>query len=167
VWNVETVQLWELRGLQGRRGELVDRLASWSHPILREWYGAQLVIALLDEGQESAARDAYAPVSSFDPALADFDNLWLDVVATVGEAAARFGDEDVCRRMYAALAPYAGSIVVVAGGVSCPGSVDHHLGVLARVQGEHDVARAHFLDAVALHEPLGSPPWVERSRRFL
>jgi hypothetical protein len=164
TWNVETVHLWELRGLQGRRAELIDRIEAWPHEMFREWYRAKLAIALLDDGQDAAAAEAYSEVAACDPARFAFDNLWLTQLATLSEAAARLGDVDACRRLYGALEPHAGSIVVVAGGVACPGAVDHYLGLLADALGEPGAAGRHLLAAIQLHERLGSPPWVQRSR---
>jgi hypothetical protein len=84
--------------------------------------------------------------------------------AELGEAAAAAGLLGPCRRFYDALAPYAGTTVVIAAAVGFGGAVDHHLGVLAAALGRTGDAVEHFERAAAMHERLGARPWLARTQ---
>jgi hypothetical protein len=84
--------------------------------------------------------------------------MWAIAVSAVGHA-------EAAALLYERLDPFAGQ--VVCNGANAWMTVDHHLGTLAATAGRSFLARRHLNDAVALHERMGAPIWLERSRRAL
>lgn len=64
------------------------------------------------------------------------------------------------RRIYQALAPYAGRAAVAAGAVMCSGSTDFYLAGLAALSGDIPTAHRHYLAAVSCHRRLGAQPML-------
>lgn len=91
----------------------------------------------------------------------------LEIMAFAVEAVAAAGSDEQRAELIDMLAPHAGTHIVVGGCASYFGAVDHHLGVLARSQGDHDAALGHFERAVVLHERLGAAGWAALSRQQL
>ena len=103
----------------------------------------------------------------FEPAVDQLAGLrrdmqWLRCMSQLAYVCARVGDQGRAAVLADHLAPYAGQ--VVATGVTWFGAVDHHLGSLAAVGGRFDDAAAHFAAAEALHQRIGAPTWLARTR---
>jgi hypothetical protein len=96
-----------------------------------------------------------------------FDAEWLPTMCQLSEAADALGARDLARRIYPALLPYRSLVGVEGIGAALHGSVELHLGLLARTFGDADVAREHFAAAVAANGRLGAPLLVARSQREL
>jgi hypothetical protein len=165
--DVEHAQLWELRGLQGRRAELLERtrgLFPDGSPEARYY----LATALLEQGDRAGAGTAAAPLlEATVPAAVPAGRTWLTAMTFAAGLAAALGAEAACRWLYDTLAPHAGGAVVIGAGIVFRGTVDHHLGVLAAALSEPAAARAHLELALAAHERLGARAWAGRSRREL
>jgi hypothetical protein len=160
--DVELSQLAELRGVQGRRTELLDELAELlpdDSPIAR-WH---LATSLLEKGDRDEA-GTVASSLGMDPTVAPRDRSWLVGVAYGAELAAALGERPACERLHDALAPYARDAVVVGAAITFNGTVAHYLGLLDAALGRVDEARAHFEQALAAHERLGARPWTLRTR---
>ena len=67
------------------------------------------------------------------------------------------------RRVYRALAPYAGRAAVAAGAVMCAGSTDFYLAGLAALAGDIPAAERHYPAAVSCHRRLGARPMLART----
>ena len=68
---------------------------------------------------------------------------------------------DFAPRIYEALRPYAGTVVVLrAPAASCVGPADHYLGLLAGTMGDLALAEVHHEAALRLARRMGSPPFV-------
>ncbi len=91
-------------------------------------------------------------------ALAGSGPRWVGALADLAAAAALVDDRDAAPRLYRALQPFDGRLVVFGGANSCTGPVSHYLGLLARTAGDVDVAIAHLRDAVELEERIGALP---------
>ena len=68
-------------------------------------------------------------------------SLWLASLTYLADACAAVGDEELAALLYPELAPLSGGTVTIGHGVSCYGSADRYLGMLAATLGEHDLAR--------------------------
>jgi len=76
--------------------------------------------------------------------------------STVGAPAARLGN-----RVYEALRPFAGSVIVVRGPViGCAGPADQYLGQLAALRGDLALAEVHFEAALHLARHMQAAPFV-------
>ena len=176
-WNVAFSQRLELARLRGGRPAVLTMLratVSQTGPGLAQAYRAwsealELVDRLLAQGQ---AQDAMAVVRSrLEPmgaralgwqqtwGLADGAEL-ADEVADVDANAVA----EAAARLYQALLPSPGGLVVLGGAVVCREPVGHPLGVLATVLARWDQAIGHFHDAISAAQRLGARPSVARSR---
>jgi hypothetical protein len=95
------------------------------------------------------------------------DAEWLPVLGFLAHAAAIVGDPDHARAIYALLAPAEARTVRVGPLAGWWGPVDHHLGALAGVLGEHERAIAHLEAALVVEERFGAGPWTARTQRAL
>lgn len=162
--NVRFCQLWELCSQQGRRADLVDLAMRYQGTAWATgWTGAAAVLALLDAGDEPAARRAYAVFERLDPAALPVHYGWLVTVALMAEASVAMHDSDVAGRVYDALLPHADVHVVIGGAVAYLGAVAHRLGSLAVWLDRPGPARRHFEQAIRLHERMGARAWAARS----
>jgi hypothetical protein len=154
-----------LRFEQGRLGELQPVVAATvdSSPGVPAWRAA-LAIATVQAGllDEAAAMIADELTREFplprDVVWSTGSAMWAIATSAVGNATA-------ATLLYDRLAPYAGQVVF--NGVNAWMTIDHHLGTLAAVAGRPDLARRHLADAAGLHERMGAPLWLERSRNQL
>jgi hypothetical protein len=167
VEDVEHAQLWELRGLQGRRDEvlgLTRALFPDDSPEGRYF----LAMALLEQDDRAGAEAAAGPLldATVAPEL-PAGRTWVASMAFASELAATLEARAACRWLYDTLAPHAGQAAVIGAGIVFRGAVDHHLGVLAAALGEPAAARAHLEQALAAHQRLGARAWADRSRREL
>jgi hypothetical protein len=162
--DVEQAQLWELRGLQGRRAELGQRLSALLPADSPQAIVSRALI-LLEQGDHAAAEATAAPLLD-GTAPPDFpaDRNWTVGASFAGELAAALGMRPACQWLYDALLPHAGGAAVVGAAIAFRGAVAHHLGLLAAALGRPTAARAHFEQAVAVHERLGARAWALRSR---
>jgi hypothetical protein len=165
--DVEFAQLWDLRGLQGRRAELL--------PLARALFLEDsppgryfLATTLLEEGDRAGAEAVAAPLFDLPaPSALPADRMWVQSVAFASELAAALGARAACRWLHDALLPHADGAVVVGVAIAFRGAVAHYLGLLAAALDHPEEARAHFEHALAVHERLGARTWAARSRQEL
>lgn len=93
-------------------------------------------------------------------ALASSGPRWLGAMSDLAVVAAATGAAGPAARLYDALAPYRGRLVVWAGAASAWGPVSHQLGLLAEVTGRHRDAVRHFEDAAGFEERIGALPYL-------
>jgi hypothetical protein len=165
--DVEHAQLWELRGLQGRRSELL--------PLGRALFGDDspagrgfLALTLLEQGDHAGAEAAAGPLLDL-PAPPPFpaDRTWLASVTYASELAAALAARAACEWLYQTLLPHAEETVAIGVAITFRGAVAHYLGLLATALDRPEEARGHFEHALAVHERLGAGAWAARSRHEL
>jgi len=90
----------------------------------------------------------------------------LEMLTFLAEVVAAAGNPEQQTLLYERLLAYTGTHVVVGGCASYFGAADLYLGTLAQSLGRTEDARQHFEAATEMHERLGAPAWVERSREL-
>lgn len=141
--------------LAGRAGEL-EALGAGSE--YRDAADLLAGIVALETGDLDAVQAALRRAAAV-PERTDFSWLYRQSLRAELVAATEDPSAAAC---YAALLPYADQVVTLATAIVCRGSVEHFLGLLARVV---DPARApgHFAAAAHANRRLGLRPWAERS----
>jgi len=157
--------MFNIRREQGRLAEVEESVHGFiaMYPAVPAWRCARALL-YLDLGREDAARDEFEAL-----ARAGFDTLprdaqWLIAMTLLAEVCGRLGDAARAAELYEPLAPYAGRNVIVGRAATCNGSASRPLGILAATQGEWERAERHFVDALAMHEAMGAPPFLARTQ---
>ncbi len=88
------------------------------------------------------------------------EGLWLASLTYLADAAGAVAHEGVAALVYPALAPLAGTYVMVGHGVACYGAADRYLGMLAATLGDGDGATGHFEAALRLNRQIGARTWL-------
>jgi tetratricopeptide (TPR) repeat protein len=96
-------------------------------------------------------------------ALASSGPRWLSAMANLAVVAAAADDTEATARIYQALLPYRGRLVLWGGAAGTSSPVSHHLGSLAATLGRHADAAAHFEEAIAFAERTGALPFLAHS----
>jgi tetratricopeptide (TPR) repeat protein len=124
-------------------------------------FGYSLVRYLYDAGEEERAIAHYHEIMERQPVPPRRDLLAGATLCNLAYLAARAGDTTHAPRIYAALAPLAGSFAntTVAKPVT-----EHFLGMLAASLQDTATAEAHFADAIAAHENVRAPLLVAASQ---
>jgi tetratricopeptide (TPR) repeat protein len=148
---------------QGRLDELVPLLAGALEanpglPIFRAWLA--LAHCDLDNLEEAGRYLAGSASERFEDVPHDI--LWVSTLCLYAEVCTRLGAREPAAVLYDALAPYGEQLVFTATTVL--GSVERHLGQLAATLGRHDAAERHFTQACAVHERIGAPGYLARTR---
>jgi class 3 adenylate cyclase/tetratricopeptide (TPR) repeat protein len=155
------VQRFQIRFEQGRLGELVTKLAEAAaddgYPETR----AMLAQTYCELGREDEARVAFEPLAGSLAAIPPDPN-WIVTVTRSAGVAAHLGDPAAAAVLYDLLAPY--SDRVAGQGIVWTGAVAHYLGILARALGDLAAAEAHLARAADIHQRIGAPIWLARSR---
>jgi DNA-binding CsgD family transcriptional regulator/tetratricopeptide (TPR) repeat protein len=154
------IEMFGVRREQGRLAELapVIRILAADPPREGPWRPG-LVSVLVELGMETEARRELARVVA--DGLEPFrESLWLATLAYLTDACAALGDEATAALVYPELEPYAGANVMIGHLVSCYGSADRYLGMLARTLGEWDRAEAHLERAMELNRRMGAVTWL-------
>ena len=127
-------------------------------------YQCYLAWTLAGLGRETEARANLDEWMRHDLA---FDANWMSAQAEAAEATVIVGDRGHARRLYERLAPFAGRPAASGRAVMSFGAVDRHLGCLAAILGERDVALAHLRAAIERNAQLGCTVWRVHSQRAL
>jgi tetratricopeptide (TPR) repeat protein len=151
-----------LRWEQGRSAEIVDLVvqAHADNPGI-SGFRPMTAVVLADVGRHDDARallDAAAR-EGFD--AVPRDNVWSTTLALWAQVVHDLGAAEHARPLYDELAPWCHMIVWNAA-VSY-NSIDHYLGGLAAVLGDHDLAVRHFEGAIATAERIPAPLWLART----
>ena len=96
-------------------------------------------------------------------ALANSGPRWLGAMADLAVVAAATGDSAAAARIYQAMLPYRGRLVVWGGAAIAWGPVSHHLGLLAATMGQAGEAVKFFEEAVEFEERIGALPFLAHS----
>jgi tetratricopeptide (TPR) repeat protein len=96
-------------------------------------------------------------------ALASSGPRWLGAMADLAVVAAGTGDTRAAARLYEAMLPYRGRLVVLGGAAATWGPVSHYLGELAATTGQTADAVRHFEDAIEFEERIGALPYLAHS----
>jgi hypothetical protein len=88
------------------------------------------------------------------------DMLFLWTLSVLARDCVVLGEARHAPRLYQALAPYAGRIVVAAGAVLCAGSADFYLAGLAALSSDTATADRHYRAAASMHRRLGARPML-------
>jgi tetratricopeptide (TPR) repeat protein len=153
------IQIYALRGEQGRLGELEELMVAGAdlYPTVPAWRCA-LAVLYAEIGREADCRAELERVAERDFAGLPRDGNWLTGMAYAARACAWLGDRKRAAVLYAQLLPYAPLNVVIGLGIHYPGAVEQFLGLLATTLGRWDEAEGHFEAARAMHERMRAPP---------
>jgi class 3 adenylate cyclase/tetratricopeptide (TPR) repeat protein len=158
------VQLLRLKHHTGGSVELIDMLehlaASSPLPAVK----ALLASAYADTGREVDALAQVACFSGGEFAAVRRDCVWSATVCLLAEVVARFDADGYAPALYRLLLPFADRNCVAGGGILTLGPVSCFLGMLARVNGQHERALEHLKHALTRSRALGSTPLVARTQ---
>jgi tetratricopeptide (TPR) repeat protein len=138
-----------------------DRVLAMGHERpghLLEATGARLLVVAgrLDEAAAELER-------SLTRALAGSGPRWLGTMADLAFVAAAVSDAEAAARLYEAMLPYNGRLVVYGGAAAIWGPVSHYLGALAATMGQTPDAVRYFEDAIEFEERIGALPFLAHS----
>lgn len=122
------------------------------------FWGADLARALVLLGRYPEARTELERVLPV--VLAGSGPRWLTAISNLALVAAATKQTDAATKIYDALLPYRGKLVVLAGANSTWGPVAHYLGLLASRLGRYDDAVKYFEEALTFNEEVGALPSV-------
>lgn len=162
-FSCQRIQLaFERGGLD--RWERPLRVALNRHPeswwFLRTWQA----LAYCETGRAGDARPIFDELAAKDFADLAFEPVWLYVLCNNAAVCAHLGDADRAVRLLDLIRPYDGQVVTMSS-LAYSGAVAHYLAVLARTLGRDHEADRWFAAAAEVHERLGAPTWLARTRR--
>jgi hypothetical protein len=91
-----------------------------------------------------------------------YDSNWLAGVAIYAQAAANVGDPEIAAKLHRLLAPWRDHVAF--NSATTWGLVERLLGALDGVMGRYDDAERELVRAADLHEQMGAPIWLARTR---
>ena len=156
-------QLLNIRFEQGRLGELEPLIAEQvkANPGIPAFRGA-LTLARCEAGMLEQAAEVLAVDTASGFTELGYDSNWLAGIVIYAEATARIGDRDAASKLYELLGPYRHQIAF--NSATTWGAVERHLGNLERVLGRPEEAERSLTNAAQLHERIGAPIWLARTR---
>jgi class 3 adenylate cyclase/tetratricopeptide (TPR) repeat protein len=153
-----------IRFEQGRLGEVTREVAELLAALPRlVMLWPLLALAWTELDQDDQAWDAYEQVAASGFARLPVDSTWLLGVTDCAAVCAHLGDIPRATVLCELLTPYADQMPVGALGTAT-GSVSYYLGLLATTLQRFDEADTRFSAAQAIHERLGAPAWLARTR---
>lgn len=154
------VQMFSIQRELGRLAELAPVMRILAGGDARHGPWRPGMIALLTElGMEDEARRELDLLMA--EGLEPFrDSLWLASLAYLADACSALGDADAAAVVYPELEHFAGGNVMIGHLVSCYGSADRYLGMLAATLGEAERAERHFELALDLNRRMGADTWL-------
>ena len=156
------IQMFSIRRERGRLADLAPVVRILAADARDGPWRPGLAALLAELGMEAEARrEMYQMVADgLDPFRA---SLWVATLAYLTDAASALRDEAVAAMVYPEFEPHAGSNVMIGHLVSCYGSADRYLGMLAGVLGECERAEEHFERAMDLNRRMGAVTWLAHS----
>ncbi|HTJ76458.1 MAG TPA: BTAD domain-containing putative transcriptional regulator [Acidimicrobiales bacterium] len=161
-FSCQRIQLAFERGALDR-WERPLRVALARHPESRWFLRSWQALAFCEVDRPEEARPIFDELAAKDFADHPFEPTWLHVMANCAAVCARLGDRDRARLLTELLAPYDGQFVTISS-LAYSGAVGHYLGLLAATLGDHRAAVDHFAAAAEVHERMGAPTWLARTR---
>jgi class 3 adenylate cyclase/tetratricopeptide (TPR) repeat protein len=131
-------------------------------PALPAWRSA-LALVLALGGRREEARDLLLEVTSGLHELS-FSATWCAALVGLAEVARVLDEPDAAPPVYEGLVDFADRLSVISLSLSEMGPISRALGVLAGLQGKHDLAEQHLTDALETSERIGAPPHATRTR---
>jgi hypothetical protein len=153
-------QMLEIRRWQGRLGEMLAEFRDLAGVDSID-FGYSLMRYLYDAGEVHAAADCYAAVMQRLRLPPRRDMLAATTLGNVAYVAARVGDRERARSIYAVLLPFGRALTTTT--VARPAGL-HYLGMLASTTDQSELAEAHFAEAVAIHERAQAPLLVAETK---
>ena len=166
-WEAEAyhrLQLYALRGAQGRLGEVEGVIARSldeypRYPVFR----CVLASLYCELGRRDEGALVFEDLAADEFAALPRDEEWLFGMTLLASVCEALGDERRAAFLYEALLPY-GDRNALSVPEHAAGSVSRSLGVLAAAMGRRDDATRHFEDALAMNARMGARPWVARTQ---
>ncbi|MEX0875056.1 MAG: AAA family ATPase [Actinomycetota bacterium] len=118
-------------------------------------------------GQAGDIDRAHAAVRRVARIRFEVDSEWLPSMCQLSEAIASLGDRALAATAYDQILPYRSRFGVEGIGAGMHGSMEFHLGLLARTLGRLDAAEEHLAVAVEANHRMGAPLLEARTRREL
>jgi len=148
---------------RGRLAEMESQIESEAQRStgIPAFWGA-LALARAEAEKPDGALAAIAVMAPDDFSGLAYDSNWLVGMCLFADACGLIGDRQNATVIERRLRPWAGQVAF--NSATAWGSVARHVGVLNRVLGRHDVAVAHLERAAELHERIGAPLWLARTR---
>lgn len=155
-------QLGQIRYEQGRLPELQDLIeaSAAQFPDLPALMNGIFAACAAEDGRDADARSALARGKEL--GFAPLDVTWGGTIGPHAIACARVGDRTTSGLLRPLLEHYAGQVAYTAANAWL--TVDHHLGALARVDGDYDAADGHLERAAELAARMKAPVWLARTR---
>lgn len=161
--SVWVAQLSIVRWMQGRPGDVEPYYlqARREEPWRLVWI-AILAWLWAAQGRLQEAEDAVASIGS----ISDIprDRHWFLTMSALAEVVSITRDLPKANALRDELIPYARRLVPIGLGIAAWGTVARPLGLLARLLGREDEARAHFRQAVQVCTQAGALPWLVQSQ---
>jgi class 3 adenylate cyclase/tetratricopeptide (TPR) repeat protein len=154
------VQLFAVRHLQGRLGELADQsLALTRRPESTPGHPAGAALALIESGRAEQAREMALAVNLRGIPL---ELSWPQAMILWAMVCCRLQIADRADELYELVMPFCDRM---AGNAVCAfGTFAWTLGMLAATLGRHERALEHFAAAAEIEERLGAPLFLARTR---
>jgi tetratricopeptide (TPR) repeat protein len=154
-------QVFGLRWLQGRLGELTDALrALIDDGVTAPAYRVGLAQAAAQRGDVTLARRELDFLAAGGFAVLPHDSARLTILVSLAEVVAGVGAAEHAARLYEELLPYAPLNVVVGPALGCFGAVARYLGILAAATGRIDDAERHLTQALEMNSRMGARGWL-------
>jgi tetratricopeptide (TPR) repeat protein len=161
VYSVQMLHLKHDTGGSDEMIELLEKLAAESPlPAVK----ALLALAYADADREVEALTQVEYFAGAEFAAVRRDCVWSSTICFLAEVVSRYDAVDYSPPLYRLLVPFADRNCVAGGGILCLGPVSRFLGMLARVNGDHDRALQHLRHALVRSQALGSAPLVARTQ---
>ena len=150
---------------QGRVGEMVEALQravarppERRNPVTLPSLG----VALCEVGRVDEAGSVFRELAADDFAMLPGNFLELYGLTLAAQCCAHLDALDQARFLYRALAPH--GTLIASAGAGATGCVDHYVALLAARLGDLDEADSRFSSAAAVHERVGAPTLLARTR---
>jgi tetratricopeptide (TPR) repeat protein len=154
-------QLFGLRWLQGRLGELTDALrALVDEGVTAPAYRVGLAQAAAQRGDITLARRELDFLAAGGFAILPHDSARLSILVALAEVVAAVEASEHAETLYEELLPYARLNVVLGPALGSFGAASRYLGVLAAAAGRLDDAERHLTDALELNLRMGARGWL-------
>ena len=157
------VQLLHVKFNAGGVDEVVDLLETMGAQSPLPAIRSVLALAYAVVGRRE---DALAQVATFDGdgfASVRRDCVWSSTLCFLSEVVGRVDAVEHAPSLYRLLLPFADRNCVAGGAILCLGPISRFLGMLARVEGDHERALQHLRHALARSTALQSPPLLART----
>jgi hypothetical protein len=142
----------------------IASLRAWAAKMPGHFLGADLAMLNAELGRYAEASAELERV--LPEVLAGSGPRWLGAMGHLAVAAVRT-DHPSAARIYDALLPYRGRLILLAGANSAWGPVSLRLGQLAVRLGDRDGAIGHFTESLAFARKMGALPWVAHAHAEL